>query len=106
MTSSTITYSDTTTGSVCGMITIPLSSELCLNWTCRHAFEVSSSSCRSSSDFTITAFATNLFGNGPISSPVYIKKAVLQPQCESSKLLCMLYVIKLNHHLPLLHVHL
>lgn len=88
------------------MINIPVPSELCLDWTCRHAFEVSLSSCLSSSDFTISAFATNIFGNGPMSSPVYIKKVTLQPQCESSKLLSSCYSNQANTYiiLQLLHV--
>lgn len=68
----TINYHDTISESTCGNVNIPISSSLCVELTCRHAFEVSTSSCNSSAEVTIVAFATNAFGDGPFSMPVNI----------------------------------
>ena len=65
-TSYTIEYSDSTSSTGCNdSVTIPAS--LCINNVCNHVFKIASSFC-SPSDISVTAFATNVFGDGPHSS--------------------------------------
>ena len=66
----TITYSDSSSGSSCASATIPASS--CEGGVCSHRFDISSSPCRLSPDITLTAFATNILGDGPSSEAVRI----------------------------------
>ena len=40
--------------------------------------------CNSAAYFTITAFATNIFGDGSLSSPVYVNITRLPPHCNIS----------------------
>jgi hypothetical protein len=47
-------------------------SDFCTNKFCGHIFDSSSSVCDSVTYFVITAYATNVFGDGPTSNPVYI----------------------------------
>ena len=67
-----IMYTDSITGSSCGSATIPASS--CVTGTCRHEFEVSSSSCPPSSSINITVFPDGTFGSGLSSYPIMIGK--------------------------------
>ena len=64
----TIIYSDSTSGSSCGLATIPASS--CRGRMCSHIFEVSSSFCLPSADINVTVFATNILGEGQFSIPL------------------------------------
>ena len=67
----TIIYSDSTFGSICGSAMIP--SSVCVGGICSHMFNVfTSSSCPSSTGITVTVFATNVLGNGPLSDPLTI----------------------------------
>ena len=66
-TSYTITYSDSTSGRICGSATIPASS--CDGGICSCRFDISSSSCLPSADVSVTVFASNILGNGPMSEP-------------------------------------
>ena len=66
----TITYTDSTTSTVCSSVEIQASS--CDVQMCGHQFEVSSSSCVPSADVTITVFATNILGSGQTSNPITI----------------------------------
>ena len=68
----TITYYSFFSGSICGTATIPVPSDFCINGICRHVFDSSSSVCDSVTDFVITAYATNVFGDGPTSNPVHV----------------------------------
>ena len=61
----TITYIDSISGSICGLTSIAASScgsRICTDW-----FDLSSSMCKNSSNITVAAFATNVFGDGPLS---------------------------------------
>ena len=64
-TSYTINYTDTISGSSCGLATIPASS--CSHGVCQNMFELSSSFCPFSDSITVTVFATNALGNGTTS---------------------------------------
>ena len=67
-TSYTIQYSDSRATSSVGCNdseTIPASS--CRGSICNYVFEIANSSC-SPDDIIVTAFATNVFGDGPHSS--------------------------------------
>ena len=66
----TITYTDTKSELICKSTTIPTSS--CQEETCTHYFDVTSSNCQSSSNITLTVFATNILGNGPSTKPLII----------------------------------
>ena len=68
----TIDYSDTISGSNCGLATIPASS--CSHGVCQNVFELSSSLCPFSDSITVTVFGTNALGNGTTSTPVSISK--------------------------------
>ena len=63
-----ITYYDSISGKNCGSAIIPFSSYSCVGGICKHIFDVSFSSCPSTGDFSITAYATNVFGDGPASN--------------------------------------
>ena len=64
-----ISYYDATSNILCGSVVIQHSSmNYCVNKTCRHVFDISLSPCHSSSNFSITALATNVFGDGPVSN--------------------------------------
>ena len=77
----TITYSEATSGNVCGSAIIPTSS--CDDRECRYLLKIDlSSSCLSSTgSVCMTAFATNVIGNGPNTVPV----TFVVPQCDHSK---------------------
>ena len=64
----TINYADTTSGTSCGLATIPASS--CSRGVCQNVFELSSSSCPLSDSITVMVFGTNTLGNGTSSPPV------------------------------------
>ena len=77
VTSYTIEYFDSITGTLCGSALIP--SSCCKHGTCKHIFEISPSSAShcltttgSASSIGVTGFATNILGNGMNSDPVYI----------------------------------
>lgn len=70
----TITYSDVSSDGIhiCDSVTTMVSS--CENGLCNHKFQVLTSSivsCRNSAHIMITAFATNIFGNGSITVKDY-----------------------------------
>lgn len=69
-TSYTINYLDSISGDFCSSATIPASS--CVDGTCNHTFEVSTSSCPPCVDINITVYSTNILGNGAISDPLTI----------------------------------
>lgn len=77
-TSYTVTYYDSTSQNVCGTAIISVLPTFCSSLTCRHVFDVSASLCNSSTGIAIIAFATNVLGNGPKSSPVYVTLATPQ----------------------------
>ena len=65
----TISYTDSTFGTICGSEVIPASS--CSGRVCNHYFDIfESSSCPPSTGITVTAFATNILGRGSSSVPV------------------------------------
>ena len=98
-TSHTITYSNRN-GDSCGSVTFPTNSESCGEGTCRHLFNVSSSSCPPSDDIIVTLLATNVFGNGPMSDSITVGKLCIgvllyMPEtCNHSEFLtfCSYYV--------------
>ena len=62
----TIIYSDTTTGVVCLEATLPASD--CERGICRHMlFDRSLSECFPQGNVSVSAYATNLLGDGPVS---------------------------------------
>ena len=55
---------------MCSSITLPASS--CDDGVCTSVYEVSSSSCPPQTDISVSAFATNVFGNGQLSDSLII----------------------------------
>ena len=41
----------------------------CADGICTHQFNITSSSCPTSTDISVVAFARNIFGNGSLSGP-------------------------------------
>ena len=66
----TIIYSDSTTNAVCLQTTISASS--CENGVCNHVFVPSLSDCPTTADIDVSAFATNLLGDGMTSNAITI----------------------------------
>ena len=66
----TISYTDVTTGNICGSATILQSS--CVTDVCIHIFDILSSTCMYSVPINVTVSATNIFGTGPPSHPIQI----------------------------------
>ena len=64
----TITYTDSSSGSICGSVSIPASS--CSNGLCCHTFGEISSPCSPDGDISIFVFATSALGDGPLSQPL------------------------------------
>ena len=65
-------YSSTRSRKICDLAIVTVSPSFCTGLICRHVFDVSTSFCHSSTEIAIAAVATNVLGNGPESSPVYI----------------------------------
>ena len=78
----TVTYSEATSGNICGSATISTSS--CDDEVCRYLLRIDlASSCLSSTrSVRVTAFATNILGNGPRTVPAIL----VVPQCDHGKL--------------------
>ena len=92
----TITYYSLFSGSICGRATIPVPSDFCVNGICRHVFDSSSSVCNDVTQFYVTAYATNVFGDGTPSTPIYVNMSDIQSlhdhllsQCNQSECLSM-----------------
>lgn len=64
----TISYTDSTFGTICGSEVIPASS--CSGKVCNHYFDILESSSCPPSTVIVTVFATNVLGRGPSSVPV------------------------------------
>lgn len=64
-----ISYSDYITNSECGLVVIPAQS--CINSTCDHLFNVSST-CPNSSGINVTVSGFSILGEGRISRPVTV----------------------------------
>ena len=60
----TLTYFGRHSGVVCGSYVINTNS--CVNGTCNHTFDVTSSCCPKFSGVNVTVYATNILGNGSI----------------------------------------
>ena len=60
-----INYTNSTSGELCGSVTIP--SSLCANDVCIHEFNISSSLCSPSTALSVIVFASNILGDGEIS---------------------------------------
>ena len=71
-TSYTILFSEATSGDQCDFVSI--SASTCKSRVCSYEFEVSSSSCPPLKDITVTAFATNVLGDGPLSNAIFISE--------------------------------
>ena len=69
-TSFSIIYSDSRSGSSCGSTVLPSSD--CQAGICSHVFQINNSDCPPCVDINITAFSTNVLGNGAISDVVTI----------------------------------
>ena len=73
-TSYTITYTNSmVSGEICGSRSATILASSCGdNGMCNHTFNVTSSSlqCPFFFDLSVTVFATNPLGNGPVSSPI------------------------------------
>ena len=76
-----MTYSEAASGNVCGSATIPKSS--CDDRVCRYLLRIDlTSSCLSSTrSLSVTAFATNIIGNGPRTVPAIL----VVPKCDHGK---------------------
>ena len=70
----TVTYAETTTGATCYSDTIMASS--CKDGICQHSYDSSSDSlfCRQNANITVTVFATNILGDGRMSTPINISR--------------------------------
>ena len=66
----TITYTDSTFSYICGSTVI--SASTCESGVCSDWFDIASSPCARSTSVMVTAFATNLLGDGPPSQPIEI----------------------------------
>ena len=71
-------------------------SDFCVNGICRHVFDSSSTVCNAVTQFYVTAYATNVFGDGIPSTPIYVNMSDIQSlhdhllnQCNQSKCLSM-----------------
>ena len=64
----TVTYADTDTGAICYSDTIMTAS--CDDGICQHSYDVSLSTCPSTTNITIHVFATNVLGNSQESAPI------------------------------------
>lgn len=64
-TSYTISYSDSNNGQLCGS-----TSTSCVGGTCSGEFDVSSSSCRPSSNISVTVSVVTNLGKGPQTDPI------------------------------------
>lgn len=65
----TIAYFNINSKGIHDCDSVTLMASLCENGLCSHRFQVSSiPSCRNSTHIIVTAFATNVFGNGSIST--------------------------------------
>ena len=53
----------------CGLAVIESDSLSCIDNICTHMFDMTSSTCPTSTDISVVAFARNLFGNGSLSGP-------------------------------------
>ena len=71
-TSYTIAFSDSSYDFNCGSVIIPASS--CANGTCclAYSFEAYLSPCANSINISVTAYSTNILGNGSLSRPFYV----------------------------------
>ena len=63
----TINYRDIVSDKICSSAVIPASS--CEEISCNHMVEISTSLCPPFTVINVTAFATNVLGNGPTSIP-------------------------------------
>ena len=64
-------YSDTLSSTSCGIETIQAAS--CVDRACLSHLQLSDNACSNSSNITVTVFATNILGNGPLSKPVFVE---------------------------------
>ena len=103
----TVIYSDTTTGDVCLEATLPASE--CERGICRHMpFDRSHSECIPQGNVSVSAYATNLLGDGPVSDPVRIILSELHVQRTIYELYINIAVIihfKVNMKSPVLPLH-
>ena len=65
-----IIYTDIYTDLTCYSDTIMADS--CEDEICKHLFDISLSNCPPTTNITITVFATNILGNGQMSTPINI----------------------------------
>ena len=64
-------YTDSSSGIICHSSTLMASS--CFDGSCNHTFDVlASSNCPSLANISVTAFATNILGDGRNSTTVQI----------------------------------
>lgn len=70
-TSYTITFSDSSFGSMCFIKIIQAMD--CKAKLCEYLFDVLSSQCSSSNGITVNVLASNIFGDGPVSNAVSIQ---------------------------------
>ena len=61
-----INYTNSSSGELCNSVTIPASS--CANSVCNHEFDVSSSLCSPSTTLLVIVFASNILGDGEVST--------------------------------------
>ena len=66
----TIIYADSSSGEICGFSTIPATS--CGDKICSNVFEISSTSCFSFTNISVSFYASSSLGNGPASGRTLI----------------------------------
>ena len=66
----TITYSDPSSGRICGHVTV--SASACTNGQCNHVFDIPSA-CSNLKSIIITVFPSNILGAGPSSEPILLE---------------------------------
>ena len=67
----TIVYTESHFGTICGQVSLPVTSA-CVDGTCKHVFAVSTSSCPPLSNINVTVYGINQLGNGSVSNPVTV----------------------------------
>ena len=72
----TIIYSNATTGDICLNATLPASE--CQGGVCHHYFYAYRSECSPQGNVSVSVYATNILGDGPVSNPVRITLSRLQ----------------------------
>ena len=88
-----ITYSDVTSGRICGTFSIPAAT--CQDGVCRHTSQITFP-CLPSDDITLSVLSTNILGSGPPSQSVVFSLIADSDHSEFYTPACM----KINKDAP------